>query len=198
MGSHANLVEKKNHCQQDNNNPEHPAKQQNTKEINWREGLVCQQWHTCKRNKKQCSRQLQCKVPSCVGGRQSPWGETKCDRDIWPRLPISHYHQVLAPKGLRTITKFIVIATLITTESLTHLLTLWVFSKMNLTPWNVVLLMNSAQVTGSYFLPFRPSSRAAGSLTFPWDMRADMAISLSGAAISVFTCQSPTDDDCQI
>ena len=30
-------------------------------------------------------------------------GGTKCVRDIWPRLPIPHYHKVLALKGLRTI-----------------------------------------------------------------------------------------------
>ncbi len=34
------------------------------------------------------------------GGR----GTNGRDRDIWPRLPIPHYHWVLALKGLRTIT----------------------------------------------------------------------------------------------
>ncbi len=76
-------------------------------------------------HQKQCSRQLQCKVPSrvcfiscqalgalhltpyiegtkCVGQTRSDGGQSG-DRDIWPRLPIPHYHEVLAQKGLRTI-----------------------------------------------------------------------------------------------
>ncbi len=75
----------------------------------------------CTENKKQCSRHLQCEVPSSVclisrpkmikwqkweinprGDKPTGGGGAKCCGDIWPRLPIPHYHQVLALKGLRT------------------------------------------------------------------------------------------------
>ncbi len=32
--------------------------------------------------------------------RGTKGGRGGCDRDIWPRLPVPHYHKVLAPKGL--------------------------------------------------------------------------------------------------